>query len=76
VPGLRDAVRDGETGLLYTYGDVDELAGRIKTLLTDADRRRRLEEEAYRWAATFDWDDMAEKTIGLLRNLISSGSTR
>ncbi len=30
VPGLRDAVQDGKTGLLYRYGDVDDLAGKIK----------------------------------------------
>ena len=25
VPGLRDSVRDGETGLLFEYGDLDGL---------------------------------------------------
>ena len=36
VPGLRDAVRDGETGRLYEYGNIDDLAGKISLLLGNA----------------------------------------
>jgi len=72
VPGLRDAVRDGSTGLLYRYGDINGLYDRIKYLLTDHDLRHRLEDEAYRWSATFNWDEMATKTIDILERLVGS----
>jgi len=35
VPGLRDAVIDGETGLLYEYGNIEQLAEKILLLLRD-----------------------------------------
>lgn len=66
VPGLRDAVRDGETGLLYPHGDVGALSARMLRFLEDEDLRRRLGDGALRWAATFDWDDAAEKTLAFL----------
>ncbi len=40
--GLRDAVRDGETGLLTPPGDADALAAGIARLARDADLRARL----------------------------------
>ena len=35
VPGLRDAIRDGETGLLYPYGNLAALAERVARMLRD-----------------------------------------
>ncbi len=66
VPGLRDAVRDGETGLLYPHGDVASLASRMIRLVEDADLRRRLGDGAVRWAATFDWERSAAETLAFL----------
>jgi len=42
VPGHRDVVRDGETGLLVPAGDEGALAEAIGALAADAARRRRL----------------------------------
>ena len=42
VPGLRDAVIDGETGLLYEYGNIEQLAEKILLLLRDEHLRMRL----------------------------------
>ena len=42
--GIAEGVVDGETGLLHTPGDEAALAEQIVTLLTDADRRRRMGE--------------------------------
>ena len=67
VPGLRDAVNDGETGLLYRHGDVEDLAGKIRMLLDDPAQRRRLSDNALAWAGEFDWDTAAEKTLEILQ---------
>lgn len=68
VPGLKDSVKDGETGLLYEYGNIPELATKIKLLLDDYSLREKLSTNAYQWAKTFDWDVAARTTIELLKN--------
>lgn len=71
VPGLRDAVRNGETGLLYPYGDIPRLAETLTSLLRDTPARRRLAEHALHWAREFDWENAAETALGVLRDRIS-----
>lgn len=66
VEGLRDAVQDSETGLLYTYGDVDDLAKKMVQILTDEELRKRLTKNAIEWAKRFDWGRAAAETITLL----------
>ena len=63
---LRGTVRDGETGLLYEYGNVAELSERMLLLLKDATLRENLTLNAIEWAKGFDWDRAAGETIGLL----------
>jgi glycosyltransferase involved in cell wall biosynthesis len=67
VPGLRDAVKNGETGLLFTHGDREDLAGKIRMLLDDPVQRRRLSDNAISWAGQFNWENAAEKTLEVLR---------
>ncbi|WP_323793421.1 glycosyltransferase family 4 protein [Nocardioides sp.] len=74
VPGLRDSIRDGETGWLVP--DSDDLAV-VQTRLTDAirsalddleaPRRRRLAFEASTtWAAGFSWSRMHHEAVELV----------
>lgn len=65
TPGLRDSVKDGQSGLLYEYGNIEQLAEKILTLLTDDALRRRLEQGGKDWAAQFNWDDAADKFLRL-----------
>jgi glycosyltransferase involved in cell wall biosynthesis len=67
VPGLRDAIKDGETGLLYEFGNIDLLGQKILLLLQDVPLRTRLAQASFRWASTFDWDVAAQRTLELLR---------
>ena len=61
APGLRDSVKDGYSGLLYEYGNIDQLAEKIVDILSDEALRSKLEAGALEWAARFDWDLAAEK---------------
>ncbi len=65
TPGLRDSVKNDYSGLLYEYGNIEQLAGQIKSLLTDDARRQKLEQGAIEWAARFNWDDAAENFLEL-----------
>ncbi|MFO7875213.1 MAG: glycosyltransferase family 4 protein [Desulfovermiculus sp.] len=39
VPGVRDAVRDGETGYLVSYPDIEALTQRVQELIEDSQQR-------------------------------------
>jgi len=71
VPGLRDSVRDGETGFLVPYGDVDALAANVTRVLGDDDLRRRFVANGLRWAARFSWDNVAADALRLLEEAIA-----
>ncbi|HXG01223.1 MAG TPA: glycosyltransferase family 4 protein, partial [Bacteroidota bacterium] len=66
VEGLRDAVRDGETGLLYTFGNVRDLSEKLVRILTDETLRNRLAANAVEWSKQFDWEKAARTTLELL----------
>ena len=70
VQGLRDAVKDNETGLLYTYGDVKDLSSKIQMVLTDFQLRDRLTRGAIEWAKQFDWEIAAKQTVELLKRRV------
>ena len=71
VPGLRDSVSDGNSGLLFKYGDVDEIAGKAVKLLSYHEYRRSIEMGGLRWAADFSWEKTAKKTEEILKRIIS-----
>ena len=73
APGLRESVRDGETGFLVPHGDVPALAGRLSELLSDAATWGRMGQAGIRWAAEFNWDRMAEETEELLQRVVREG---
>ncbi len=58
-PGLRDSVRDGETGFLVPHGDVSGLADCLKRMIADEALRRRLGLQARGFAEGFAWDRSA-----------------
>lgn len=60
VPGLRDSVKDGETGLLSPYGDIDALAEKITSLLLNGHLRDKLAAKAIVWSKQFAWDKSSE----------------
>lgn len=66
VPGLRESVADGRTGLLVPYGDRDALAEKICTVLTDSSTRDILSHNALGWAKTFNWDASSEKFLDII----------
>ncbi|OLB79531.1 MAG: alpha-(1-2)-phosphatidylinositol mannosyltransferase [Actinobacteria bacterium 13_2_20CM_2_71_6] len=65
--GSPDAVRDGETGYLVDGRDLDALADRLVTLLTDRDLARRFGSAGRAWVeAEWRWDTQADRMATLL----------
>jgi glycosyltransferase involved in cell wall biosynthesis len=72
VPGLREAIRDGETGLL---ADEDgDLAAPITAILTDAGVRERLGRNALAHAQTLSWRASAECFYDIMLRTIAGDS--
>jgi glycosyltransferase involved in cell wall biosynthesis len=70
VPGLRDAVKDGETGLLYEYGNIEQLAEKILLLLRDENLRSRLTKGALEYAQSLTWDKSAEIMMDVIEQVL------
>jgi glycosyltransferase involved in cell wall biosynthesis len=67
VDGLRDAVRDGETGWLVRAGQrVEDVTERAVKELSDPLRRAEMAAACRRWASQFDWDSSVSLMAGLI----------
>lgn len=73
APGLRESVRDGETGYLVPHGDVSGLADRTALLLGDPERRRRMGRNAREFAEGFSWDATARRMASFLEEVAAGG---
>jgi glycosyltransferase involved in cell wall biosynthesis len=70
-PGLRDSVSNGVSGLLYPYGDIELLAQRIVSVVSDAHLSSTLQEGSLVWARQFSWDRSSIEMEALCRRAIS-----
>jgi glycosyltransferase involved in cell wall biosynthesis len=76
VPGLKDSVVPGRTGLLYEYGDLPKLSECLVKILSDGELRERLTQGGLAWAKEFSWDTTAEKTLELMEMAIKTGNRK
>lgn len=70
-PGLREAVRNEESGLLVPHADRPALAAAMRRFLEDRPLRARLTDGALRFARTFSWDRAADETMELIEETIA-----
>ena len=75
VPGLRDSVRDGETGILFPSGNAAACASAMEKVYGDVELRASLGRNAKRYAESFSWEKSARETLELLERTIE-GSVR
>jgi glycosyltransferase involved in cell wall biosynthesis len=72
VPGLRAAIRHGDTGLLAR--DDAEFRRAISIFLGDGETRRRFSARAREWADNFSWESCARQTLDVLADAGSVGA--
>jgi glycosyltransferase involved in cell wall biosynthesis len=73
VDGLRDAVRDGDTGWLVRAGQrIEDVTERAVKELSDPVRRAEMAAACRRWAGQFDWDN----SVSLMAGLITAAQQR
>ncbi|MCW4033924.1 MAG: glycosyltransferase family 4 protein [Candidatus Bathyarchaeota archaeon] len=66
VPGLRDNIKDGETGLLAKNGDVKMLAEKLLDILSDYELRNSLSRNSLEYSQNFSWDKTAKEFMNVL----------
>jgi glycosyltransferase involved in cell wall biosynthesis len=71
VPGLRDSVRHGETGMLVPSGDINQLANSMVLMLTDEQLRARMSRNALEWSSEFSWDKSAGEFNDIVVRIVS-----
>lgn len=73
VPGLRDSVKDGETGYLVPRGDAGAFSEKIIKIILDKELREKLGREGAAWAKNFDWNKTSEKFLKIISRNLSEG---
>ena len=77
VEGLRDAVRDGETGWLVGEGElIEDVTERAVSELADPARRAAVAAACRAWAARFSWDWSAARMAALVSASVRTGTSR
>jgi len=71
-PGIRESVRDGETGYLVAHGDVGAMASAMGRIAGDASLVAQLGTHARRFAETFTWERAANETATHLYRVLAS----
>jgi glycosyltransferase involved in cell wall biosynthesis len=66
VPGLRDSIRDRETGILVKEHSHSALATAAISLLKDPDRLTKYSEKALEFSRQFSWDKTAKEFGGIV----------
>jgi len=62
-----DLVEDGENGLLFDYGNVEQLAGHLKYLAANAEVRRKMGEKSAAMVANWNFDKGVEGFLQALQ---------
>lgn len=70
VGGLRDAVINGETGLLTNAGDTGALGAEICRVIDDAALRAKLATNALAYSRGFSWDKAAEEFLNVVKTVM------
>jgi len=67
VAGLRDSIKNGETGLLVENGNVRSLAEVIIRILEDESLRETLSRNALEYSKNFDWNKTANEFMRIIK---------
>jgi len=70
VPGLRDSVKNYQSGLLYEFGNITDLKNKLVELLTNPQLKAQLQNGAIEWAKTFNWDISARQMLQFCEDII------
>lgn len=65
VPGLSDSIKNDYSGFLCK--DEDEMIEKLIQILNNEKIRKKMEANAYEWAAKFNWENAAKESLRILK---------
>ncbi len=71
VAGLQDSVDEGNSGLLFEFGNIEAFASLAVKMICDDSFRKGLEMGGLRWAANFSWDKAAKATEDIIKRIVA-----
>lgn len=72
VGGLRDSVKDGETGIIVGKNSPEFLAKGATSLFKNKKLYTQMQNNAYKWAKGFTWENCAKPSLKIFKRFISS----
>ncbi|KKR63121.1 hypothetical protein A2210_01740 [Candidatus Woesebacteria bacterium RIFOXYA1_FULL_40_18] len=70
VAGLVDSVRNGETGILVKYGDIQSFASGVIKLSKDSLLYSRFQRNCRQWSGKFKWEKATKKSLKLIESVV------
>jgi len=71
VPGIRDSIRDGYSGLLVKEQSAHALSRALDRIVSDDGLREKLSWGAAQWARRFSWDAVTDVIEGLIKRCVN-----
>lgn len=71
VSGVKDSVVDGKTGLLFEYGNANELAEKILLLIKNKKLREKMAKNGKKWAKKFTWERAANEYLKISKTYLN-----
>lgn len=70
VPGLRDSIINGQTGILSEKKSVKDLANEIIRLLENKRKLSQMSENAILWSKNFSWDKASKASLSFIEKIM------
>ena len=74
IDGIRELVKEGETGFLFSEGDIEGLSGAMRKLADNPELLIRMGRAARQWVSDqhLTWENTAREYIGLFKEVMAS----
>lgn len=69
VPGLRDSIKNGETGFLVPYGSTEDFCLKIERFFLDSKLREKMQNSSLAWAAMHTWEKTYTETVEAIKEI-------
>lgn len=70
VPGLRDSIKNGETGILSDPNPI-ACAEKVLSLMNDKKEYETFRRSCIRWSKQFNWKESSKKSLNLIKRIIN-----